>query len=484
MMILSYDIYNIIPELFLTLSAMILLMFGAYSKNMDSKMVFKGAIGLLALTGILLLYSFNGYIGTAFSDMIKTNPFSQFLKVLILGSALGVMAISYSYAHQIKTAIFEYPVLLMLSVVGMFIMVSSNSLLSLYMGLELQSLSLYILASIRRNNALSSEAGLKYFVLGALSSGLLLFGISFIYGATGAISYDGIADFISMSLTISPGIIVGMVFMLAAIAFKISAVPFHMWAPDVYQGAPTSVTAFFATAPKIAAFGLLIQLLYGPFAQLSADWTQILYFVSAASMALGAFAGLVQSNIKRLLAYSSIGHVGYALIGLTTGLSGGLNATLTYLAIYLVMSLGMFACILKINKDEQNIESIEDYAGLSKSNPLIAYAMAIFLFSMAGIPPFAGFFGKLVIFKAAIDASLIYLAVFGVITSVVGAYYYLKIIKVMFFDEADLVLDQHKSKGSLAVISLCLLFVVFYIVSPEYLANIIQSVSSWLFVNG
>jgi NADH-quinone oxidoreductase subunit N len=484
MMNISYDLYNIIPELFLAASAMMLLMFGAYSKNIESKMIFKVAIGLLALTGVLLIYSFNGYTGTVFNDMIKTDPFSQFLKVLILGSALGVMAVSHSYAHQIKVAIFEYPVLVMMAVLGMFIMVSSHSLLSLYMGLELQSLSLYILASIRRNNALSSEAGLKYFVLGALSSGLLLFGISFIYGSTGTISYDGIATFIAASATTTPSIIVGMVFILAALAFKISAVPFHMWAPDVYQGAPTSVTAFFATAPKIAAFGLIIQLLYGPFAQLSADWGQILYFVSAASMALGAFAGLVQGNIKRLLAYSSIGHVGYALIGLTAGMSAGLNATLVYLVIYLVMSLGMFACILKINRDEQNIETIEDYAGLSKSYPLLAYAMAIFFFSMAGIPPFAGFFGKLVIFKAAIDANLIYLAVFGVLTSVVGAYYYLKIIKVMFFDEADLVLDQYKSKGSLLVISLCLIFVVFYIVSPEYLLNIIQFVTSWLFVNG
>lgn len=478
------DLQTIIPELFLVCVAFLTLLFGLYSKSEDLKKVHQAAIGFLMLTLAVIFTNAPEGQTLSFNDMIITDTFGFFFKVILTIGSIATLSISLPYLRNTNMDRFEYPVLIMLALVGIFIMISAHSLLTLYMGLELQSLSLYILAAMQRNNVRSSEAGLKYFVLGALSSGFLLFGISLLYGYTGSLDYKTIALALGEAETISQGAIVGMVFILAAMAFKISAVPFHVWAPDVYEGAPTSVTAFFASVPKLAAFALLIRLLYGPFEALIVEWKQILYLIALLSMLVGAFAALTQNNIKRLLAFSSIGNVGYALIGLATGLAGGLNATILYLVIYLIMTLGIFAVILCWEQDGKMIENIDDMAGLAKTNPVLSYVLAILMFSIAGIPPMAGFFAKLYVFQAAVDAGYIYLAVIGILTSVVAAYYYLRIIKVMFFDEGDVTLVSDQGLGKPLVYLATTAFVLLYILSPGALISLVQQAVSPFVFNG
>ena len=417
---ISADLLAILPELFLACAAIALLMFGVFRGNSSTQLVSSLSVLTLLVTFALIVLPARAE-GPVFDGLLTIDGFGDFMKLLVLiGTGVSIV-ISQRYIQREDMARFEFPVLMLFATLGMMAMISANDLIALYMGLELQSLSLYVVASFRRDNLRSSEAGLKYFVLGALSSGMLLYGSSMIYGFTGTTGFDGIAQvFAGAGQGASIGLIVGLVFLCAGLAFKVSAVPFHMWTPDVYEGAPTPVTAFFATAPKIAAMALFIRVLIEPFGGLFDQWQQIIVAVSIGSMVLGAFAAINQTNIKRLMAYSSIGHIGYALIGLASGTQDGIGGIAIYLTIYIIMNLGTFACILCMRQKDRMVEGIDDLKGLSKTNPMMALALAIFMFSMAGIPPLAGFFGKLYIFLAAIDAELYALAVIGVLTSVVG----------------------------------------------------------------
>jgi len=363
---------------------------------------------------------------------------------------------------------FEFPVLLLFATLGMMLMISANDLISLYVGLELQSLALYVVAAFRRDTIRSTEAGLKYFVLGALSSGMLLYGSSLIYGFAGTTKFDGLATLFAGPSGTAPslGLIVGLVFLIAGLAFKVSAVPFHMWTPDVYEGSPTPVTAFFAMAPKVAAIGLFGRVLVGPFGSLVGDWQQIVSFIAFASMAFGAVAAINQSNIKRLMAYSSIANVGYALVGLATGTPEGLSGMLIYMAIYVVMNAGTFAIILAMRQQGRMVEGISDLAGLGKTRPMMAASLAIFMFSLAGIPPLAGFFGKFFVFRAAINAGLYWLAVLGVLASVVGAFYYLRIIKVMYFDEPREGFDKPMEWELAGILTVSALVILLFFILP------------------
>jgi NADH-quinone oxidoreductase subunit N len=360
-------------------------------------------------------------------------------------------------------------------------MISANDLIALYVGLELQSLSLYVIAAMKRDQLRSTEAGLKYFVLGALSSGLLLYGCSLIYGFAGTTSFESLADQLGVVEEAPIGLIVGLVFLSAGLAFKVSAVPFHMWTPDVYEGAPTPVTAFFAVAPKIAAMALLLRVMLGPFGDLVEEWRQIVWAISVGSMVLGALAAIAQTNIKRLMAYSSIGHVGYALMGLAAGTEQGAGAVMLYLAIYLVMNVGTFACILSMKVNDRMVENISDLAGLSKARPGMAFAMMLFMFSLAGIPPLAGFFGKFFVFAAAIDQGLIYLAIIGALASVISAFYYLRIIKVMYFDEGEEVIDPVEPPIIRAVLAVSSVAVLAFALAPQTVADYTAFVAAALF---
>jgi NADH-quinone oxidoreductase subunit N len=423
----------IFPEMFLASAAMVLLMYGVFRGGEDSETTGWLAILLIIATGVMIVGQGTG-TEQLFEGAIIVDDFARFMKLLILGGAAFALILSFDYLRGAGILKFEFPVLVLFSTVGMLLLASANNLISLYLALELQSLALYVLASFRRDSVLSAEAGLKYFVLGALASGLLLYGCSLIYGFTGTTSFSGIAA-VLQGTERSVGVIFGLVFILTGIAFKLSAVPFHMWTPDVYQGAPTPVTAFFAAAPKVAAFAMLIRVVLDAFPAVSPDWQQIIIAISVASMALGAFAAIGQTNIKRLMAYSSIGHVGYALVGLATGTPQGIQGILIYLVIYVVMTLGTFACILAMRREDGHVEEISELAGLSRHRPMLAFMLAMLLFSMAGIPPLAGFFAKFYVFLAAIEAGLFWLAVFGVVTSVVSAFYYLAIIAKMYFQE-------------------------------------------------
>jgi NADH-quinone oxidoreductase subunit N len=399
---------------------------------------------------------------TAFGGLFIVDRFGVFFKVLVLAGSSLAIVMSMDYIEREGMSRFEFPVLMLLSTVGMLLMLSANDLISLYLGLELQSLALYVVAAFRRDDLRSTEAGMKYFVLGALSSGMLLYGASMVYGFTGTTAFVDIAASLTQPASGAPpvGVIVGIVLVIAGLAFKVSAVPFHMWTPDVYEGAPTPVTAFFAAAPKLAAMGLLVRVMMEPFGHMVAQWQQIIVFVSIASMVLGAVAAINQENIKRLMAYSSIGHVGYALVGLAAGTREGVIGVLVYMAIYLVMNVGTFGCILLMRQKGRMVEGIGDLAGLSKTKPAMAAALAILMFSMAGIPPMAGFFGKLFVFQAAVNVGLYWLAVIGVVASVVSAFYYLRIIKVMYFDEPVESLDRSTGwmmNGIIAVSSLAIL---------------------------
>jgi len=477
------------PELFLALIGMSLLMFGVFQKadGPDNERATAGLVSWLTLITfaltILIAVSFSGGRILIFGNMFVSDPFSVFCKVLILIGAGATLVIAQGFLVRQNMARFEFPILVMFAVLGMLMMVSANDLISLYLGLEMQSLSLYVIAAFQRDDQRSTEAGLKYFVLGALASGMLLYGSSLVYGFAGTTNFDQLATVLAGSGEQGPGlgVIFGIVFVLAGLAFKVSAVPFHMWTPDVYEGAPTPVTAFFAVAPKIAALGLFVRVMVGPFGSLISEWQQIVVFVSVASMILGAFAAVNQTNIKRLMAYSSIGHVGYALIGLAVGNEVGVRGILIYLAIYLVMNVGAFACILAMKRGDRMVEEISDLAGFSKSHPMMAAALAVFMFSMAGIPPLAGFFGKFYIFLAAIDAHLYGLAVIGVLTSVVGAFYYIRIIRVMYFDEAGEALDRPVERPIGLVVTLAGFLIVMFFIYPAPVLDSAAAAAAALF---
>jgi NADH-quinone oxidoreductase subunit N len=433
----GYSLLPVLPEIVLAVGAMALLMVGAYGGTKTTGPVTVLAVILLVAVGVLELTLPAGKLVT-FGGSFIVDDFARFMKVLaVIGSAVTLILSREFLEHQSRR-IFEYSILVLLSTLGMFVLISAGDLIMLYLGLELMSLALYVVAASNRDNAKSTEAGLKYFVLGALSSGMLLYGASLIYGFTGTVTFTGIA---AAATTGSVGIVFGLVFLLAGLCFKVSAVPFHMWTPDVYEGAPTPVTAFFASAPKVAAMAVFTRVALTAFPGITLQWQQVVVFVSIASMVLGSFAAIGQTNIKRLMAYSSIGHMGFALVGLAAGTAEGAQGVLVYLAIYVAMTLGSFAIILTMKRDGQPLEKISDFAGLSRTNPMLAFFFAMFLFSLAGIPPLAGFFAKFYVFIAAIKAGLFVLAVVGVLASVVGAYYYLMIVKLMYFDEPKGALD-------------------------------------------
>ncbi|HRK19146.1 MAG TPA: NADH-quinone oxidoreductase subunit NuoN [Hyphomicrobiaceae bacterium] len=427
----------IYPELLLAVGAMALLMLGVFLRETDgnAEIIGWGAIALLIGAGVLVAGQPSG-VYTLFDGAMRFDGFARFVKIIVCIASAATLLLSFNDMREGKYLKFEYPVLVVLATVGMMMMISANDLISLYLGLELQSLALYVMAAFKRDDVQSSEAGLKYFVLGALSSGMLLYGASLVYGFAGSTKFADIA-----TVALQPaagrniGLIFGLVFILVGLAFKISAVPFHMWTPDVYQGAPTPVTAFFAAAPKAAAFALLTRVMVGALGGMKPQWQQVIVFISIASMILGAVAAIGQINIKRLLAYSSIANMGFVLVGLAAASAEGIEGVLVYLAIYLVMTLGAFAVVLGLRTEKGGVEEIEDLSGLSQTNPGAALAMALMMFSLAGIPPLAGFWGKYYVFLAAVKAQLWPLAVLGVIASVIGAYYYLRIIKVMYFDE-------------------------------------------------
>ena len=421
------NILYIIPEIFIFCSALILLILGLFIKNI--KLINNLAILSLLIAVALVI---NQPYQSIYLNSYVIDEFSSLFKIMIFIGSIVTLVMFVSSREDLHINLYEFPILILFSTLGMMVMVSANDLLAMFIGLELQSLSLYVLAALNRNSLLSSEAGIKYFILGALSSGLLLFGISYIYGFSGNTNFNLIAvNYNSESL----GLLIGIVFVLAGLAFKVSAVPFHMWTPDVYQGAPTPITAFFALAPKIAAMGLLVRFLFNSFGELYLDWQQIIFFISIASMILAAFAAIAQTNIKRLMAYSSIGHIGYALIGVACVSSEGLRSLLIYLMIYLVMNVSVFTVILSLKRNDAYFENISDLSGMYKNHPFTTILVALMMFSLAGIPPLAGFFGKFYIFVAALESNMVFLAVIGIIASVISAFYYLRIVKIMYFDE-------------------------------------------------
>ncbi len=468
------DFAVIRPELMILGGALLLLLFGAFRGPRAT-----GGITLLAM-GVMLAAAWTVFPNqvesdTFFNDLLMIDQFTQFVKFMVIIASTLVLGMSFNWLAIETHKKFEYPILVLLSTLGLMVMVSANDLLTLYLGLELSSLSLYVLAAYDRDNAVSSEAGLKYFVLGALSSGILLFGMSLVYGYTGTTNFSDMRDLFSTGdesqVAVAYGAIVGMVMLVVALSFKISAVPFHMWTPDVYQGAPTPVTMLFATAPKIAAMAIFIRILMDPFSNLFPDWQNILAIIAFASMAIGAFGALTQTNIKRLLAYGSIGHIGYMLVGLAAGTPEGIKGVLVYFALYLFMSVGTFGFVLFMRRAGTQVEEISDLAGLSKTSPRGALFMLLMMFSMAGIPPFAGFYGKLFIFLSAIQSGLYSLAIVGVLTSVVAAFYYLKIVKTMYFDEPVLGLERHVPLFSQAVLLICALVTALFFLYPAALLD-------------
>ena len=484
------DLMPALPEIFLAAAGLALLLIGVFAGEKSTRMVASLAVMSFVITGALLLMAPGGRAVT-FNGMFVADGFAVFMKILVLiGSALALV-LSLDYLEHEGMSRFEYPVLFVLATVGMLLMVSANNLISLYLGLELQSLSLYVVAAFNRDSERSSEAGLKYFVLGALSSGMLLYGASLIYGFLGTTSFEALALALSGQAAAgsqgaalagaSMGVIIGLVFVCAALAFKVSAVPFHMWTPDVYEGAPTPVTAFFAVAPKVAAMALFVRVLVEPFGHLTGQWQQIIVVTSALSMILGSFAAIAQSNIKRLMAYSSIGHVGFALLGLAAGTPQGITGVIVYMAIYIPMSLGAFAVILSMRVNGKQVEGIQDLAGLGKTSPGLAVALVVMMFSMAGIPPLAGFFAKLYVFRAVIEQHFYVLAVIGVLASVVSAVYYLKIIRVMYFDEPKVAFDKAEGAAIPAILAVSTLFIVVFWLLPAPLTGAAQAAAASLF---
>ena len=464
----------VLPEIFLSLSIMFLLILGVFKKNSSILIMNISLIILVISTVIILNEIINVEKKYLFQASVIIDYLSSFMKIITLLSALIVLSISKNYLKVFKISKIEYPILVLCSVLGMMVMISSNDLIVFYMGLELQSLSLYVLATFNRDNLKSSEAGLKYFVLSALSSGLLLYGCSLIYGFSGSTNFDVIATQLNSNEYV---LTFGIVFILVGLAFKISAVPFHMWAPDVYEGSPTTVTLFFTMVPKIAALTVFIRFLYVPFLNLIDQWQMILVFLSIASMLFGAIAAIGQTNIKRLIAYSSIGHVGYALAGLASATNEGIQSSVIYITIYVIMNLGLFSCLLMMKRDNEYFENIEDLSGLSKNHPLLSLSLLIILFSLAGIPPLAGFFAKLYIFKAVIEQSMYFLAIVGLLSTVVAAFYYLRIIKIMYFDPEKEKYDQDHSAWLKFSLSFSTILILFYFISPSQLVEIVSRIN-------
>jgi NADH-quinone oxidoreductase subunit N len=462
----------ILPEIFLSLSIFATLLIGVFFKN--SYNLVTNITYIIIISLLLIIFNSFNTSGNLFSNSFISNSFISFFKILILLGTLFVMFITQDFIKETKINYFEYPLLLLFSVLGMFFMISSNDLISFYLGLELQSLALYILASIDRDNLKSNESGIKYFVLSALSSGLLLYGCSLLYGFTGSTNFEEIN--LKMELD-NTGAIFAMVFILVGLAFKVSAVPFHMWTPDVYQGSPSSVTSFFAVVPKVAGLAILIRFVHIPFEQLIDQWKSILVFMALASMILGAIAAIGQTNIKRLIAYSSIGHIGYALAGISTGTVTGYSASITYISIYVIMNLGVFGCIFLMKKEGKYCEDIKDLTGISKQNPLLAISFLIIMFSLAGIPPLAGFFAKLYIFMSVIKSGMYTLAIVGLLSTVISAFYYLRIVKIIYFDEIKKPFDEIKNIGIASTVFLSCLILVMFFLYPSILNNIVNILS-------
>jgi NADH-quinone oxidoreductase subunit N len=466
-----------VPELVLSCCGMAILVYGVLMRHDTFLSASMLTIGSFVLAALLVIST--GF-GTGYRGQFTDDAFSSFVKLLTLAASLLSVVVSLDYNEHQNLRRFEFPVLILFATVGMMLMASATNLMTLYLGVELMSLATYVLAAFARDELRSSEAGLKYFVLGALASGLLLYGISLVYGFSGSMNFDRLAAALGDPTHASPGLIVGIVFIVAGLAFKISAVPFHMWTPDVYEGAPTPITALLGTAPKVAGIALLVRAMATPFGHLLAQWQQLIVLVSIASMILGALAAIGQHNIKRLMAYSSIGHVGYMLIGLAAGTAVGIRGVLIYLIVYVFMNIGTFACILAMRRRGRMLEGINDLAGLSRTDPALALAFAVFMFSMAGIPPLAGFWGKYFIFAAAVNSGLWVLAVIGVLTSVVGAFYYIRIVKVMYFDAAGEAFDPRP--GSLSFVAAAsALFTTFFFVIPAPFVAAAEAAAKVLF---
>ena len=463
----------IYSEIFLCLAIMILLLLGVFKKNSSYLIYNLSILSLFCCLALTLSFPINTDV-ELFSNSYKVDYLSTYMKILLILSGIFVLLSSSKYIQIIKINKIEYPILILSSVVGMMVMISSNDLILFYIGLELQSLSLYVLASFNRDNILSSESGLKYFVLSALSSGLLLYGCSLIYGFSGSTNFNLISENMNQD---SYGVTFGIVFIITGLAFKISAVPFHMWAPDVYEGSPTSVTIFFAILPKIAALTVFIRILYVPFLNILDQWQIIIVFLSIASMLFGAIAAIGQKNLKRLIAYSSIGHMGYALAGLSTGTNLGIQSSITYISIYLFMNLAFFCCLFMLRRDEKYFEKIQDLSGLSKNHPLLAFSMMVILFSLAGIPPLAGFFAKFYIFMAVIQQSMYFLAVVGLLSTVVAAFYYLRIIKIIYFDPEKEMYEKNHHFGLRFTLILSTIFIIGYFIYPSGLTEIISRIN-------
>ena len=460
----------IFPEIFLALSIMLILMIGVFKKNSE-KIVFNLSIVTLIVLLLLVINIFSIDSTFIFNESYKIDKLSSFMKSLIIVSAIFVMISSSTYLKSLNILKIEYPILILSSILGMMVMMSSNDLIVFYLGLELQSLALYVLASFNRDDILSSESGLKYFVLSALSSGLLLYGCSLVYGFSGSTNFTYIAD---STTSTEYGIIFGLVFIIVGLAFKISAVPFHMWAPDVYQGSPTSVTFFFAALPKAAALTVFIRFLYIPFINLIDQWQTILVFISIASMLFGAIAAIGQSNLKRLIAYSSIGHMGYALAGLASGTNQGVQSSVVYISIYLVMTLAFFSCLFMMRKKNIFYEKIEDLSGLSSNHPILSICLLIVLFSLAGIPPLAGFFAKFYIFMAVIEQSMYFLAIVGLLSTVVAAFYYLRLIKILYFDKPKESFEKDHRIGLKVTLAISTGILLLYFIYPGFLNDLVS----------
>ena len=465
------NINSLYPEVFLSLGIMSVLMIGVFTKN-SYNLVNRLCLSILLIT-IAIIFNSLDYSEKVFLGSFSKDKFSDFIKILILISSIFVLSTTQNFINNVKISKFEYPILILLSILGMFFMVSANDLILFYLGLELQSLSLYILASINRSDLRSTESGIKYFVLSALSSGLLLYGCSLLYGFTGSTNYEIIQTQIADN---NIGALFATVFIIVGLAFKVSAVPFHMWTPDVYEGSPTSVTNFFAVVPKIAGIAVIIRFMDIPFKMILSEWQLIVIFLSIASMILGAVAAIGQTNIKRLLAYSSIGHIGYILAGISTGEINGYSSSIIYLTIYVVMNLGAFSCLYFMKVNSTYTEKIDDLSGLSRNNPFLAFAFLIVFFSLAGIPPLGGFFAKFYVFIAVIENELYFLAIVGLVTTVISAFYYLKIIKIIYFDDNKKEFDRVKDFNSSAVMVISCIFLATLFLYPSIFNNVISSI--------
>ena len=464
----------VLPEIFISLSIMFLLVLGVFKKD-SSKLIFNISLLVLLITATITLNETSNINRTTlFNNSVVIDYMSSLMKIITLVGAFLVLVISSNYLKIFKIFKIEYPILILSSVLGMMVMISSNDLMVFYIGLELQSLALYVLATFNRDQLKSSEAGLKYFVLSALSSGLLLYGCSLIYGFSGSTNFDIISNQLNSTNYV---LTFGIVFILVGLAFKISAVPFHMWAPDVYEGSPTSVTLFFTMVPKIAALTVFIRFLYVPFLNLIDQWQMIIIFLSIASMLFGAIAAIGQTNIKRLIAYSSIGHIGYTLAGLATGSNEGIQSSIVYITIYVIMNLAFFSCLLMLKRNNQYYEDIDDLSGLSKNHPLLSLSLLVILFSLAGIPPLAGFFAKFYIFTAVLEQSMYFLAIVGLLSTVIAAFYYLRIIKIIYFDKEKEKYDDDHSLWLKFSLTFSTILILLYFISPSQLIEVVSRIN-------